>query len=314
MSSSHLAFVFPGQGSQSKGMLFDLSQRFPIIAQTFAEASEGAQLDLWTLVMSDPDGKLHLTEYTQPALLAASVALWRCWTSNDGALPKVLAGHSLGEYSALVAVGTFDLADAARLVRLRGQLMQKAVSDKTGAMAAVLGAEDATVAEVCLEASKSGCVVPANFNAPGQVVIAGEDVAVAHAIELLQQRGVRKVVRLDVSVPSHSPLMQNAAQELGEALHTVVMHPPQLPVIHNVDAKIHTQCASIRSALIEQLYKPVRWTACIHAAIQMGAGYFIECGPGKVLSGLNKRIDPSIISATLSSSKDFDAALECTHV
>ena len=217
MTASQLAFVFPGQGSQSLGMLGDLAARHPVIVETFAEASEGAGVDLWALSQQGPEAQLNQTEFTQPALLAAGVAVWRAWQQHEGVVPAALAGHSLGEYTALVAAGVLSLSDAAKLVRLRGQLMQSAAPAGTGAMAAVIGAEDALVNEVCRDASQDGSVaVPANFNSPGQIVIGGHAAAVDRAIALLGERGVRKVVKLAVSVPSHTPLMREAADRLAE--------------------------------------------------------------------------------------------------
>src|SRR5690606_24885563 len=234
-----LAFVFPGQGSQSVGMLADLAQSHPVIRETFAEASEGAGVDLWSLAQQGPEETLNQTEYTQPALLAAGVAVWRAWQAQGGPQPAMLAGHSLGEYTALVAAGALSLHDGARLVRLRGQLMQEAAPAGSGAMAAVLGAEDAVVEEVCTQASSSGIVVPANYNSPGQIVIGGDAAAVDAALALLAERGVRKAVKLAVSVPSHTPLMRQAADRLGEAMSGLQWQAPSLPVVQNVDAQVH---------------------------------------------------------------------------
>ncbi|WP_017164011.1 ACP S-malonyltransferase, partial [Xanthomonas phaseoli] len=253
MTESTLAFVFPGQGSQSLGMLAELSELHPQIRDTFAEASEGAGVDLWALSQGGPEEMLNRTEYTQPALLAAGVAVWRLWTAQRGQRPTLLAGHSLGEYTALVAAGALSLHDGAHLVRLRGQFMQAAAPTGVGAMAAVLGAEDAVVQEVCEQASGSDVVVPANFNSPGQIVIGGHAAAVDRALALLAERGVRKAVKLAVSVPSHTPLMRDAANQLGEAMAGLTWHAPQIPVVQNVDARVHEGNTAICQALVEQL-------------------------------------------------------------
>ncbi len=310
MTASHLAFVFPGQGSQSPGMLGDLAARHPAVVETFAEASDGAGVDLWALSQAEADDRLNRTEFTQPALLAAGVAVWRAWGQQGGAMPGALAGHSLGEYTALVAAGVLTLADGARLVRLRGQLMQDAAPAGTGAMAAVIGAEDALVEAVCREASDDAAVVvPANFNSPGQIVVGGHAQAVERAIALLGERGVRKVVKLAVSVPSHTPLMRGAADRLGEAMADIAWRAPSLPVVQNVDAAVHGSTDAIRDALVRQLYLPVQWTRCVEALSARGVTRIAECGPGKVLAGLVKRIDKSIEARALGASDEFDAAL-----
>ncbi|MEN5059670.1 ACP S-malonyltransferase [Luteimonas sp. TWI1416] len=310
MTASQLAFVFPGQGSQSLGMLGELAAQHPIVGDTFAEASDGAGVDLWALAQQGPEAELGRTEFTQPALLAAGVAVWRAWEQRGGARPKVLAGHSLGEYTALVAAGALSLADGARLVRLRGQLMQDAAPAGTGAMAAVIGAEDALVETLCREASvDTAVVVPANFNSPGQVVIGGHAEAVDRAIALLGERGVRKVVKLAVSVPSHTPLMREAADRLADAMGAIAWQAPALPVVQNVDAAVHEDVAAIRDALVRQLYLPVQWTRCVEALAARGTTRIAECGPGKVLAGLVKRIDKSIEARALGLPADFDAAL-----
>lgn len=310
MTDSTLAFVFPGQGSQSLGMLAELSELHPQLRDSFVEASDGAGVDLWALTQGGPEEMLNRTEYTQPALLAASVALWRLWLAQGGARPALLAGHSLGEYSALVAAGALSLHDGAHLVRLRGQLMQDAAPAGVGAMAAVIGAEDALVEEVCAQAAGSQVVVPANYNSPGQVVIGGDAAAVDRALALLAERGVRKTVKLAVSVPSHTPLMREAANRLAEAMRGLAWHAPQLPVVQNVDAQVHDGIDAIRQALVEQLYLPVRWSGCVQALAARGATRVAECGPGKVLTGLIKRIDKSLDGRTLATPADFATALE----
>lgn len=309
MASNALAFVFPGQGSQSLGMLAELSEQHGLVHETFAEASDGAGVDLWALSQGGPEEMLNRTEYTQPALLAAGVAVWRVWQQQGGAAPSVLAGHSLGEYTALVAAGALTLRDGAHLVRLRGQLMQAAAPEGVGAMAAVLGAEDELVAEVCKQASDSHTVVPANYNSPGQIVIGGDTVAVDRAIALLGERGVRKVVKLAVSVPSHTPLMREAANQLAEVMAGLDWRAPSLPVVQNVDAQVHQRVEAIRDALVRQLYLPVRWTQCVQALSARGVSRVGECGPGKVLAGLIKRIDKSLDARTLGGVGDLQAAL-----
>ena len=305
-----LALVFPGQGSQSVGMLAELSELHPSIKATFEEASDGAGVDLWALSQGGPDEMLNRTEYTQPALLAAGVAVWRLWNAQGGAVPVALAGHSLGEYTALVAAGALTLKDGAHLVRIRGQLMQDAAPAGTGAMAAVLGADDALVLECCEAASDSQVVVPANFNSPGQIVIGGDAAAVDRALALLQEKGVRKAVKLAVSVPSHTPLMREAANRLAETMAGLHWNLPALPVIQNVDAKAHDNVDAIRDALVRQLYLPVQWTGCVQALAACGVTRIGECGPGKVLAGLVKRIDKSLDARALGTTADFAGAIE----
>jgi [acyl-carrier-protein] S-malonyltransferase len=291
-------------------MLADLAAREPLVRETFDEASEGAGVDLWSLSRDADDARLDQTEFTQPALLAAGVAVWRAWRAAGGAAPTLLAGHSLGEYSALVAAGSLRLVDGARLVRLRGQLMQEAAPAGTGAMAAVIGAEDALVREACEDASGDEVVVAANYNSPGQVVIGGHAAAVDRALGLLADRGVRKAVKLAVSVPSHTPLMREAANRLSEAMSHLSWHEPALPVVQNVDAEVHDGVHAIRDALVRQLYLPVQWTGCVQALAARGATGIAECGPGKVLAGLARRIDRSLDARALGTAADFDAALE----
>lgn len=308
-ASSQLAFVFPGQGSQSLAMLAELAELHPSVHETFREASDGAGVDLWALSQGGPEEMLNRTEYTQPALLAAGVAVWRLWQAQGGSQPAVLAGHSLGEYAALVAAGALTLHDGAHLVRIRGQLMQDAAPPGTGAMAAVIGAEDALVKEVCVEASGSQVVVPANYNSPGQIVIGGDADAVDRAVALLAERGVRKVVKLAVSVPSHTPLMREAANRLSETMNGLSWREPSLPIVQNVDADIRQGTQSIRDALVRQLYLPVRWTDCVQALAARGVTRIGECGPGKVLTGLAKRIDKSLDARPLGTPGEFETAL-----
>jgi len=290
-------------------MLAELSELHAGLRETFAEASDGAGVDLWALSQGGPEEMLNRTEYTQPALLAAGVAVWRLWQAQGGAQPALLAGHSLGEYTALVAAGALSLRDGAHLVRLRGQLMQDAAPAGIGAMAAVLGAEDALVEEICQAVSGSEVVVPANYNSPGQIVIGGHAAAVDKALTRLAEAGVRKAVKLAVSVPSHTPLMREAGNRLAEAMTGLDWHAPRLPVVQNVDAQVHDSVEAIRDALVRQLYLPVRWSACVQALAARGAQRVAECGPGKVLTGLVKRIDKSIDGRAIGTPAEFETAL-----
>lgn len=290
-------------------MLAELAAAHPQVREAFDEAGQGAGVDLWSLSQEGPDEQLNRTEFTQPALLAAGIGVWRTWQARGGAAPALFAGHSLGEYAALVAAGTLSLGDAARLVRLRGQLMQEAVPAGTGAMAAILGAEDALVEQACREASGDMVVVPANYNSPGQLVIGGHVDAVDRALALLAERGVRKAVKLAVSVPSHTPLMREAANRLSTAMGDVAWQAPAIPVVQNVDAEVHDGVQSIRDALVRQLYLPVQWTGCIQALAGRGATRIAECGPGKVLTGLSRRIDKTLDARALGHPADLDAAL-----
>ncbi|MBW3550391.1 MAG: ACP S-malonyltransferase [Proteobacteria bacterium] len=291
------------------GMLAELAQAHAVVAETFAEASQGAGADLWALSQTGPEEQLNRTEFTQPALLAAGVAVWRLWLARGGVQPAQLAGHSLGEYSALVAAGALSLHDAARLVRLRGQLMQDAAPPGTGAMAAVLGAEEALVQEVCESVSGKEIVVPANYNSPGQIVIGGHTAAVETALTRLAERGVKKAVKLAVSVPSHTPLMRDAAMQLASRMEAIAWSAPRLPVVQNVDGQVHDGVEAIRDALVRQLHLPVQWTGCVQTLATRGATRIAECGPGKVLAGLVKRIDKSVEARTLGTPPDFEAAL-----
>lgn len=291
-------------------MLAELSELHPSIKTTFEEASDGAGVDLWALSQAGPEEMLGRTEYTQPALLAAGIAVWRLWQHQGGATPAVLAGHSLGEYTALVAAGALSLKDGAHLVRIRGQLMQDAAPAGVGAMAAVLGADDALVEAVCAEASGAQVVVPANYNSPGQIVIGGDAAAVDRALALLAERGVRKAVKLAVSVPSHTPLMREAANRLAHTMAGLHWKVPALPVVQNVDAKVHASVDAICDALVRQLYLPVQWNGCVQALATRGVNRIGECGPGKVLAGLIKRIDKSLDARALGTPAEFAAAIE----
>lgn len=301
--------MFPGQGSQALGMLADLAAARPVVTETFAEASEALGEDLWRLAQDGPEETLNRTEHTQPVLLAASVAVYRAWLDAGGTAPAVAAGHSLGEYSALVAAGTIGLADATRLVRLRGRAMQSAVPEGTGSMAAILGLDDADVERCCAEAAGDGVVSAANFNAPGQVVIAGDAAAVARAIEACKAAGAKRAMALAVSVPSHCALMSDAVAHLSEALDDISFAAPTFPVIQNVDAAASADVDGIRSRLLDQLHAPVRWTACVEAMKAAGAERLLECGPGKVLSGMIKRIDRELVAAPIGSVDALDAAI-----
>ncbi|GLQ48646.1 ACP S-malonyltransferase [Dyella flava] len=308
MRSASLAFVFPGQGSQSVGMLADLAAAHGDVKATFDEASQGAGIDLWTLSQQGPEDQLNRTENTQPALLAASVAVWRVWQKLGGAQPAQLSGHSLGEYSALVCAGALSLHDAAALVAERGRLMQAAVPAGVGAMAAILGGDDQQIADVCAEVAQGQVVAPANFNSQGQLVIAGHAEAVDRALARLAELGVKKAVKLAVSVPSHSALMRDAADKLGERMASINWQLPVIPVVQNAEARIYASLDDIRGALQRQLYLPVRWTECVQALVAGGATRMAECGPGKVLAGLIKRIDKSVEARAIGTPADLDAA------
>ena len=307
--SASLAFIFPGQGSQSVGMLAELAVAHPEVQTTFEEASQGAGLDLWNLAANGPEDQLNRTENTQPALLAASVAVWRVWQKLGGAQPSQLSGHSLGEYSALVCANALSLHDAASLVAERGRLMQAAVPAGVGAMAAILGGDDAQIAAVCEEVAQGQVVSPANFNSPGQLVIAGDAEAVDRALSRLAELGVKKAIKLAVSVPSHCMLMRDAADRLGERMASISWQLPSIPVVQNADAKTYATVDDIRTALQRQLYLPVRWTQCVQALASGGATRLAECGPGKVLTGLIKRIDKTLEARAIGTSADIAAAV-----
>ena len=311
MSTTHssLAFVFPGQGSQSVGMLAELAAAHGEVQATFDEASQGAGVDLWALSQQGPEDQLNRTENTQPALLAASVAVWRVWNKLGGARPAQLAGHSLGEYSALVCAEALSLRDAAALVAERGRLMQAAVPAGVGAMAAILGGDDAQIAQVCEEVAQGQVVAPANYNSPGQLVIAGNAEAVDRALVRLAELGVKKAIKLAVSVPSHCMLMREAADKLGERMASIQWRLPTIPVIQNAEAQRYASLDEVRGALQRQLYLPVRWTECVQALAAGGATRIAECGPGKVLAGLVKRIDKSIEGRAIGAPAEFDATL-----
>ncbi|MFB2778932.1 ACP S-malonyltransferase [Shewanella mangrovisoli] len=290
----NVAFVFPGQGSQALGMLAELAGAQPIVGQTFAEASEVLGYDLWALVQDGPVETLNETDKTQPALLAASVAIWRAYVDSGKAMPAMLAGHSLGEYSALVCAGVIDFKDAIKLVELRGQLMQQAVPAGTGAMYAIIGLDNDGIANACIEAAQGEVVSPVNFNSPGQVVIAGQKEAVDRAAAACKAAGAKMAVALPVSVPSHCALMKPAADKLALALNDVQFYTPSITVINNVDVASPTAVADIKDALVRQLYCPVRWSETVELMAEKGITQLVECGPGKVLTGLAKRINKSL--------------------
>ena len=285
-----LAFVFPGQGSQSVGMLAGLGEQ-PLVKETFAQASEVVGFDLWELVQKGPEAELNDTANTQPAMLAAGVAIWRLWQQRGGENPVVMAGHSLGEYTALVCAGAVDFEEAVALVRERGRYMQEAVPPGDGAMAAILGLGDEQVIAICERAAEGEVVAAVNFNSPGQVVVAGAAGAVSRAVDLAKEEGARRAVVLPVSVPSHCALMRDAAGRLEERLKEVTIRSPEVPVVNNVDVMAERDPGAIRDALVRQLYSPVRWVETIRCLAERGVDSLVECGPGKVLAGLNRRID-----------------------
>lgn len=304
-----LAFVFPGQGSQSVGMLADMLPLNSIIQTTFAEASETLGYDLWQLVQNGPGDELNDTRRTQPAMLTAGIAIWRLWQAQGGPEPQYLAGHSLGEYTALVAAGAMDFAAAVKLVEQRGEFMQSAVPAGKGAMAAVLGLDDGQVRQVCDEAAGDGHVAPANFNAPGQVVIAGDAAAVERAVEAAKAAGAKRAMPLPVSVPSHCELMRPAADQLATQLAAVTIKTPAIPIIHNADVAEHADADAIRTALTQQLFEPVRWVETVQILKDKGVQHVVECGPGKVLTGLNKRIDRTLNTLPINDAASFESAL-----
>lgn len=310
------ALVFPGQGSQSVGMLSGLASDEPLVLETFAEASEALGYDLWKLCQEGPEELLGSTERTQPAMLTAGIATWRVWRKHGGAIPSAMAGHSLGEYSALVAAGALDFRTAVALVQFRGQAMQAAVPAGQGAMAAILGADDADAEAACREAAQGDVVQPANFNSPGQIVIAGSAAGVDRAIELLKAKGAKRAIKLPVSVPSHSALMAPAAEKLAQRLQQTQIDQPNVRDIYTVDVRKHGDPASIREALVQQLVKPVRWTETIQAIVGSGARVIIECGPGRVLTGLNRRIEKNkeIAMLAIEDSASLQQALQAVQV
>lgn len=307
--NSTLAFVFPGQGSQSVGMLSGLATRFPEVRTCFDEASSVLGIDLWGMTQEGPEADLSRTVNTQPAMLAAGVAVWRVWLAQGGARPAFMAGHSLGEYTALVCAGALSYKDAVRLVALRGRLMQDAVPEGQGAMSAILGMSDDDVRQLCRDAAVGEVLEAVNFNSPGQVVIAGNRAAVERANALATERGAKRALPLPVSVPSHCALMKGAAERLREELSSVEFTMPEIPVFHNVDAKPADDVAAVREALYHQLYGAVRWVATVQNIREAGGATVIEAGPGKVLAGLCKRIDKSLNCIPVFDENSLDKAM-----
>jgi len=306
---TNFTFAFPGQGSQSVAMLAELAELFPVVVDTYKEASEALGYDLWALVQQGPAETLNQTDKTQPALLAASVAIWRVWIDQGGAKPSVIAGHSLGEYSALVCAGVIDFKAAVKLVELRGQLMQQAVPAGAGAMSAIIGLDNDKIAQCCLQAEEGQVVSPVNFNSPGQVVIAGNKEAVERAGVLLKEAGAKRVLPLPVSVPSHCALMKPAAEKLALALQNIEFKTPAIAVINNVDVVAETDADKIKDALVRQLFCPVRWTEIIEKMAAQGIVLQIEAGPGKVLTGLVRRIDKNFTAEFINDGASLENAL-----
>ncbi len=312
--NSKLAFVFPGQGSQSVGMLADMAEYKPIVLQTYENASQALGYDLWKVVVEGPAEDLNKTHITQPAMLAAGVAMWRCWKEAAGSLPSLLAGHSLGEYSALVCAEALDFEDAIKLVEVRGKYMQDAVPEGVGAMAAILGLHDDKVIQICKDAAGDEIVSAVNFNSPGQVVIAGNATAVERATIIAKEAGAKRALILPVSVPSHCSLMMPVAEKLKEKFQDIVISEPKIPVINNVNVASISVADEIRDALTKQLYSAVRWVETIQAMAAAGIDNIVECGPGKVLMGLNKRIDRNIKQHSIFDSASLHKALAATAV
>ncbi|MGL9769851.1 MAG: ACP S-malonyltransferase [Sodalis sp. (in: enterobacteria)] len=304
------AMVFPGQGSQTVGMLRELAANYTVVEATFAEASAVLGYNLWKRVQKGPAEELNKTLVTQPALLGSSVAIWRIWQQQGGQAPALKAGHSLGEYSALVCAGSLDFATAITLVALRGKLMQDAVPAGTGAMSAIIGLDNDAIATVCEEAAKGQVVSPVNFNSPGQVVIAGHKDAVERASLACRKAGAKLILPLPISVPSHCALMKPASEKLAQALEAVTFTTPQIPVINNVDVRAEQHPAAIRQALVRQLYSPVRWSESVEYLASQGAEVLLEIGPGKVLTGLTKRINSNLSGAAVNDPDSLAAAIE----
>lgn len=310
MTQDNLAFVFPGQGSQKIGMLADLAARYPVVNETFAEASEVLGYDLWDLVQNGDQDAINLTERTQPLLLTASVAVWRVWQAQGGAQPALMAGHSLGEWSALVCAGVVAFKDAVKLVQQRGKFMQEAVPAGKGAMAAIIGLSDEQIVSACEQAAEGEVVSAVNFNSPGQVVIAGAAGAVDRAIALCKEAGAKRALALPVSAPFHTALMRPAADKLAEQIEATAFAAPQTPVVHNVTAQTEQDPAAIKALMIEQIYSPVRWVECVQTLQAKGVTTTVECGPGKVLSGLAKRIDKGLNALSMETADEVQAVLE----
>ena len=307
---TRFAITFPGQGSQSVGMLADLAASHAIVRETFQEASDVLATDLWALAQNGPAEDLNQTHNTQPLMLAAGIAVWRVWGAQGGPDPELMAGHSLGEYSALVAGEAIGFGDAITLVRERGRLMQQAVPQGEGAMAAILGLSDEQVQAVCEQAAQGEVAEAVNFNSPGQVVVAGNAAAIDRAVELARQNGARRALLLDVSVPSHCALMREAAEQLGSIIQGIGIRMPRIPVVHNVNVMVAESPGEIRERLKQQLYSPVRWVETVQAIAAQGIPTLLEAGPGKVLTGLAKRIDKSLNSLAVYDQSSLEKALE----
>jgi [acyl-carrier-protein] S-malonyltransferase len=305
-----LGFTFPGQNSQHVGMLAELGQSHPVVTSTFAEASNELGYDLWHLAQNGPESQQALTQITQPLILSASVAIWRLWQEEGGPLPAIMAGHSLGEYSALVCAGVIRFADAVSLVRQRGEFMQSAVPVGIGGMAAIIGLDDVAIAKACAEASASGTEVVAavNFNSPGQVVISGHSGAVSRAGELCKAAGAKRVLALSVSAPFHSPLMKPAAEHFAHTLAKITLAPPVTPVLQNYGLATSSDVEQIRNNLVMQIYNPVPWVATVHAFAQRGITTIAELGPGKVLTGFNKRIEAGLTALAINDAASLASA------
>lgn len=304
-----LAFVFPGQGSQSIGMLSELSENYPSIQETYSIASQALGYDLWQVVQNGPEEKLNQTDVTQPAMLAAGVAVWEVWQKKNGDLPQAMAGHSLGEYTALVCSGVLSLKDAIGLVADRGRFMQDAVPVGEGAMAAILGLDDDVVRDICTASAAEEVVQAVNYNSPGQVVIAGNVTAVERAVESCKKEGAKRAVVLPVSVPSHCQLMEPAAHYLAERLQNIEFNKPAVNVINNVDVQSYEEPEQIKDALVRQLCNPVRWVDTINKMDELGVDTIIECGPGKVLFGLTKRINRKFNNHSVFSPESLEKTL-----
>lgn len=307
--SKDLAFIFPGQGSQSVGMMADLNEAHSVVKQTFDEASEAFGQDMWSLAQNGPEELLGQTEITQPIMFVAGVAAWRAWCEVTNMRPALMAGHSLGEYTAYVSAGSISLEEGVKLVKRRGELMRDACPDGQGKMAALLGLDDETAVSVCSDAAQGQVVQAVNFNSPGQVVIAGHATAVDRAIMLAKEAGAKKAMALAVSVPCHSDLMKPAAQELAEQLNATKIEAPTIPVVNNIDAKVELDPGKIRDKLIAQLYSPVLWVASVNTMAEAGITTLVECGPGKVLCGMSKRIVRSMNVSSLQDQSGFEATL-----
>jgi len=307
--SANLAFVFPGQGSQKIGMLSDLAEANSTVEETFQEASDVLGYDCWQMVQQGEQEDINLTERTQPILLTASVAIWRLWQEQGGPAPIAMAGHSLGEWSALVCSGAVEFADAVGIVRARGAFMQEAVPVGVGAMAAIMGMDDQVVIDACREAGNGQIVDAVNFNAPGQVVIAGDAEAVRRAANICKKAGAKRAVELPVSAPFHTSLMRPAADNLAELVAQTTFKPPQVTIVHNVHAQAEDNIEAIKSLMLEQIYKPVLWVDCVNSLATRGAEILVECGPGRVLNGLSKRINRELTSLSTDDVASLENAL-----